>query len=90
MPNTDRMREEFEAHVDNDLKLSVTRYPLDEPVYAGEYLYEKVRIAWKTWQAACRAQAKRDAEICRELAISSRHSAYGDDCAEAIRKEAGL
>lgn len=52
------------------------------------------------WQAACRAQAKRDAEICRVRAILNagtpstplKQERYAEDiaCANAVEQEAGL
>ena len=53
---------------------------------------------FEAWQAACRARAKRDAEICRKLTpiIVRTHDAtlswpaQHDDCAKEIEKDAGL
>ena len=72
MPNTDRMREEFEAWYEND----------PDPDFP-----------WNAWQAACRARAKRDAEICQsrlDLELSTEKSEEALRCAQEIKKEAGL
>lgn len=86
-PMPDTMREEFERW----LTATQHRPLLDN--WGAEY---KRAFLIQTWQAACRAQAKRDAEICRSLcnrALNANDTfsiPFAEDCAEAIEKGAGL
>ena len=76
MANTARMREEFEAWA--KLKWS----------WVVPELYG---VAWDAWQAACRAQAKRDAEICqseRERAMSAQSGKLNDFSDTLLRHHA--
>lgn len=74
MPN-DRMREEF------DLFRQSEEYPVDG--------WAKV-LAWRVWQAAEKARAKRDAEICRALDLPFGVPFTPEEFAEAIEEDAGL
>ena len=84
----DRMREEFEAWWNALYKFPENANPDDKE-------------SWSlVWQAACRAQAKRDAEMCRVQAEEFNAESWDSarlskeigamQCAIAIKKDAGL
>lgn len=83
----DKMREAFEAHYG-------VRYSYDyERLQDGTYKYTLTESDWRDWQAACRSQAKRNAEIARNHHAHERHQdsvKTGLDIAAEIEKEAGL
>ena len=81
MPDTERMRADMNAWLENEFERNLAlRLPGSKRAEA-EY--------WPLWQAACRAQAKRDAEICRDHARYVGRS-VGAYMAEQIEKDAGL
>lgn len=84
----DRMRAEFEAHA----LMSCEPIDMVRDV-KGEYVWVWALESWALWQAACRAQAKRDAEICEERARDHEHpviKAAATLCSGAIREDTGL
>ena len=72
IPNTDRMREEFEQHAHYNLSVNLMADWKD--------------TLFEMWQAADRARAKRDAEICRQM----NYATSSFQCADAIEKDAGI
>jgi len=82
MPNGDRMRKEFEEWGNATLSvLWFGRLP------DGRYGTPVIQGLYEIWQAACRAQAKRDAEICRHYRDVR---GWAECCAEDIEMDAGL
>ena len=48
----------------------------------------QIALAWQIWQAACRSQAKRDAEISRRIGRTfAEHPEMAETIAEAIEQE---
>jgi len=81
MANRDRMREDFEEWATGTFHRSIQDIEIMD------------RSLWPNWQAACRAQAKRDAEICRNRSNTTDVGNLADEddiCAELIEKDAGL
>jgi len=54
----------------------------------GDYEFEEVQSAWRTWQAATAAALERAAEVCEtildELSFANAYEC-SNECAEAIR-----
>jgi hypothetical protein len=87
MPNADQLRAEFEAD-------DRARYPGvgDDHMRrfaTGSYKWSPLQQRYEAWQAAGRARAKRDAEICYDIGnLKAEKLAW--ECGLEIEKDAGL